>query len=182
MPAATRHPNLRLDQQLCFALYSATHAMTRAYRSALADLGLTYPQYLVMLALWSRDGQSVSAIAATLDLDPPTLTPMLKRLEQAGWVLRRRRPRDERVVEVTLTPAGLALQDHVAPVQAQMARQTGLDADAFLALKASLQDLSAHLGAERGAETPATPVRPRLEPVPAGAPQGAQPSAHAANR
>lgn len=146
MPASTRHPNLQLDQQLCFALYSATHAMTRAYRNALAEVGLTYPQYLVMLALWSRDGQSVSAIASTLDLDPPTLTPMLKRLEQAGWVQRRRRPSDERVVEVSLTAAGVALQDQVAPVQTRMAGQTGLDPADFAALKSSLQGLSARLG------------------------------------
>ena len=91
---------LGLDQQLCFALYSASLAMNKAYRDSLKPLGLTYSQYLVLLVLWEQDQRSVSDIGARLYLDSATLTPLLKRMEAAGWLLRERLSSDERVVVV----------------------------------------------------------------------------------
>src|SRR6478672_6210808 len=100
----------RLDDMLCFALYNATRAMTAAYAPLLAELELTYPQYLVMLVLWETDGLRVSAIGERLELDSATLTPLLKRLEAHELVERRRSTEDERVVEVFLTAAGKRLR------------------------------------------------------------------------
>lgn len=105
---------LALNRQLCFALYAASRAVTRAYQPMLRDLGITYPQYLVLLVLWERDrseeGTSVSALGQRLMLDSGTLTPLLKRLEQRGLVSRRRAPWDERVTVVAITGAGRALK------------------------------------------------------------------------
>jgi len=100
-----------LDEQICFAVYSAAHAFNRAYRPFLAELGLTYPQYLVMLVLWEQDGQSVKATGERLGLDSGTLTPLLKRLEANGLILRKRGREDERQVLVELTAAGQALRE-----------------------------------------------------------------------
>lgn len=100
-----------LDEQICFAVYSAAHAFNRAYRPFLAGLGLTYPQYLVMLVLWEQDGQSVKAIGERLMLDSGTLTPLLKRLEGNGLILRKRGREDERQVLVDLSEAGQALRE-----------------------------------------------------------------------
>ena len=100
-----------LDEQICFAVYSAAHAFNRAYRPFLAELGLTYPQYLVMLVLWEQDGQSVKAIGERLGLDSGTLTPLLKRLEGNGLILHKRGREDERQVLVELTEAGHALRE-----------------------------------------------------------------------
>ena len=105
-----------LDEQICFAVYSAAHAFNRAYRPFLAELGLTYPQYVVMLVLWERDGQSVKAIGERLMLDSGTLTPLLKRLEGNGLVLRKRDSEDERQVLVELTEAGRALCEKAGSV------------------------------------------------------------------
>jgi DNA-binding MarR family transcriptional regulator len=101
----------RLEEQICFAVYSTTHAFNRVYRPFLAELGLTYPQYLVMLVLWEGDGQTVKAIGERLMLDSGTLTPLLKRLDGAGLIERRRGREDERQVLVRLTEAGRALRD-----------------------------------------------------------------------
>jgi len=101
---------LALDDQLCFALYAAQRAMTRAYGPLLEPLGITYPQYLVMLVLWEEDGASVKRIGERLALDSGTLTPLLKRLEQQGVVTRRRSSKDERVVHIELTAEGKALR------------------------------------------------------------------------
>ena len=98
--------NLSLDQQLCFAVYAAAHAFNRFYKPLLVPLGLTYPQYLVLLVLWEADGQTVSGIGERLMLDSGTLTPLLKRLEAAGFVTRARSAHDERQVLVRLTDAG----------------------------------------------------------------------------
>ena len=103
--------DLRLDQQLCFAVYSASHAFTRFYRPLLAQLGVTYPQYLVLLTLWEENGLTVTAIGDRLLLDSGTLTPVLKRLEALGFVTRTRSTADERQVIVQLTERGAALQD-----------------------------------------------------------------------
>ena len=101
--------SLRLDDQLCFPLYAAARAVQQRYRPLLAELGLTYPQYLVMMVLWEDDGQSVSALGARLMLDSGTLTPLLKRMEAAGLLERRRSTDDGRVVRAHLTEAGHAL-------------------------------------------------------------------------
>lgn len=111
---------LLLEEQLCFALYAASRAMTRAYQSFLAPLGLTYPQYLALLVLWEKDGQTVKAIGDRLDLDSGTLTPLLKRLETAGHVVRKRSPEDERRLVVRLTPAGQALRPAAAAMRRAM--------------------------------------------------------------
>ena len=136
-----KHENLKLDNQLCFALYSATHALTRAYRNALESTGLTYTQYLVMLALWENNQLTVKTVADRLDLDSASLTPILKRLEVAGFLVRQRNKTDERVVEITLTDKGYALQDEVANIQKRVACQTGLPTDEYEVLKSSLHKL-----------------------------------------
>lgn len=144
-PARRHHPNLALDRQLCFALYAATHAMTRAYKRMLLGLGLTYPQYLVMLVLWERDGSSISDIAGALDLDAATVTPLVQRLEAGGWVQRLRLPGDNRTVSVTLNPQGWAVQGRVAAIQKAMACRTGLPPAEFDGLKASLLALAGQM-------------------------------------
>jgi MarR family transcriptional regulator, organic hydroperoxide resistance regulator len=108
-PAATAQ--LRLDNQLCFALYSTAHALNRVYKPLLDRLGLTYPQYLAMLVLWERDDIPVKAIGERLFLDSGTLTPLLKRLEAAGLIKRTRSKDDERHVLIALTSQGRALRD-----------------------------------------------------------------------
>lgn len=135
------YQNLKLDHQLCFALYAATHALTRAYRGALEQAGLTYTQYLVMLVLWETDGVSVSKIAHRLELDSATLTPMLKRIETAGFVTRNRNADDERVVEINLTEVGRELQHKIARVQQGVECQTGLCNEEFIQLRDSLHRL-----------------------------------------
>ncbi len=107
---------LLLDNQLCFALYSTSLAMTRLYKPLLDELGLTYPQYLAMLVLWERDGLMVSELGERLYLDSGTLTPLLKRLEACGLVARIRDVQDERRVHITLTPAGRKLKAHAAGI------------------------------------------------------------------
>jgi DNA-binding MarR family transcriptional regulator len=136
-----KYENLKLDNQLCFALYTATHALTRAYRNALESTGITYTQYLVMLALWENDNLTVKTVADRLDLDSASLTPILKRLEAAGFLTRQRNAADERVVEISLTKQGHALQDEVANIQKRVACQTGLPPDEFEVLKNSLHKL-----------------------------------------
>ena len=108
---------LRLDNQICFAVYSAAHAFNRVYKPLLDRLGLTYPQYLVMLVLWESDGVPVKDIGERLYLDSGTLTPLLKRLEQAGFLRRARSKDDERVVLISLTAQGHALKDKARPRQ-----------------------------------------------------------------
>jgi DNA-binding MarR family transcriptional regulator len=107
---------LKLDNQLCFALYSASLAMTKLYKPLLKTLGMTYPQYLAMLVLWERDGLMVSELGDRLSLDSGTLTPLLKRMEAAGWISRQRDVQDERRVFITLTPAGRNLKTEAAKV------------------------------------------------------------------
>ncbi len=137
------YDNLKLDHQLCFALYAATHSLTRAYRVSLEKLGITYTQYLVLLVLWEQDGISVGKIAQRLELDSATLTPMLKRLEAAGFVSRLRNSKDERIVEIKLTLEGNQLKHELAKVQHGVACQTGLNESDFNQLKDSLHRLVA---------------------------------------
>jgi DNA-binding MarR family transcriptional regulator len=115
-PSASPSKALLLDHQLCFALYSASLSMTKLYKPLLEELGLTYPQYLVMLVLWETDGVSVGTLIERLFLDSGTLTPLLKRMEQAQLLTRRRSEQDERRVEVTLTAQGRKLQQRAAAV------------------------------------------------------------------
>ena len=149
------YENLKLDHQLCFALYAATHAVTRAYYDGLEQVGLTYTQYLVMMVLWEKDSVSVGSIAQRLDLDSATLTPMLKRLEVAGFITRKRNKEDERVVEVSLTKRGTELQDQIAKVQKGVECQTGLCHDDFIQLRSSLKKLVESMATSREKKGPA---------------------------
>lgn len=133
--------NLKLKNQLCFALYAATNAITRAYRSRLSHIGITYSQYLVMMVLWEADGITVKNIAQQLYLDSPTITPLLKRLESAGFVNRQRNAIDERVVNVFLTDAGRTIQARVAEMQKGVACQTGMPESQFIELRSTLHEL-----------------------------------------
>ena len=133
---------LRLDNQLCFALYAASGLVTRAYRPLLEPLGLTHPQYLVMLALWEQAPRTVKALGQALELDSGTLTPLLKRLEAAGFVTRTRDAQDERRVQIALTEAGEALRKKAAEVPTALACQLQLPLDEIIELRTTLQDLA----------------------------------------
>ena len=141
----TAKPPLQLDQQLCFALYSAGLAMNKVYRKLLARLDLTYPQYLVMLVLWERDDLGVSEIGERLFLDSATLTPLLKRLEAAGLLTRQRASADERQVLIALTAQGRALKRQAGAVPQAVFCATGCEADELLALKTQLTALRQRL-------------------------------------
>ncbi len=134
-------PALLLDNQLCFALYSASLAMTKLYKPLLDDLGLTYPQYLVMLVLWEGDGLMVSELGQRLGLDSGTLTPLLKRLEAAGLLRRTRDPADERQVRVSLTAKGRDLKARAADARHEVACATGLPPAEIDALKEQIERL-----------------------------------------
>ena len=147
-PAATAAGDLlALDNQLCFALYAASGLVTRAYRPLLEPLGLTYPQYLAKLALWEQAPRTVKALGQALDLDSGTLTPLLKRLEAAGFVTRRRDAQDERKVQIDLTDAGRALREKAAEVPAALACQLHLPLDEIVDLRTTLQDLARRMKA-----------------------------------
>lgn len=129
---------------LCFALYSANHAMTRLYRPLLQPLGLTYPQYLVLVALWSEDERRVGALGEELGLDTNTLTPLLKRMAEAGLVTRSRSAADERVVTVRLTDKGRALEAEAERITTCVFEATGLSVEEL----ADLRDRIARLNTE----------------------------------
>jgi MarR family transcriptional regulator, organic hydroperoxide resistance regulator len=141
------YPQLELDRQLCFALYTASRAVTRAYAPLLEDTGLTYPQYVTMLALWQDPEQprSVGELGERLHLDSGTLTPLLKRLASMGYVTRSRDTGDERRVLVTLTAEGLALRDRLAVVPESFLACLGIDAFEASALRDRLTALTASL-------------------------------------
>lgn len=121
------YPQLRLDQQLCFPLYAAGRAVTRVYGLLLAEMGLTYPQYLALLALWERaEPMAVGDLGSALRLDSGTLSPLLKRLDTAGLVLRRRDPQDERRVLVELTDDGRAMEERAARVPMSLGSALGM--------------------------------------------------------
>ncbi|MCM0676641.1 MarR family transcriptional regulator [Micromonospora phytophila] len=131
--------DLVLRRQVCFALYAASRALTDVYRPILDEVGLTYPQYLVLLVLWERDdAPTVSELGAALRLDSGTLSPLLKRLEAAGLVVRSRSARDERRVEVGLTGDGVALRQRMDEVPLRVARATGLTEAELVALRDTL--------------------------------------------
>lgn len=132
---------LHLDQQLCFALYSASLAMTKAYQPLLARLSLTYPQYLVMLVLWENDGVTVSDIGKRLFLESGTLTPLLKRLESLGFVVRLRDTEDERRVRVKLTGAGLRVKADAGPLPECIMSKIACTPNDLLSLTADIKKL-----------------------------------------
>ena len=138
---------LRLDNQLCFALYAATGLVTRAYRPLLEPLGLTYPQYLAMLVLWEKAPRTVSELGEALGLDSGTLTPLLKRLEAAGYVTRARDPEDERRVKIGLTQTGSDLRERAVQVPTALACALPMPASDLGELKATLQEFAKRMRA-----------------------------------
>jgi MarR family transcriptional regulator, organic hydroperoxide resistance regulator len=142
-----------IDSQLCFALYSASRAMTAAYRPVLTDMNLTYPQYLVMLVLWEEGGGvTVGHLGARLQLDSGTLSPLLKRLEANGFVRRQRSQGDERVVEVVLTPAGRRLEERAQCIPEELFTATGMSERQAADLRDAVRQLTDALSASSGRE------------------------------
>ena len=141
------HPesDFTLDDQICFALYSASRAMTSAYRDGLEQLGLTYTQYVVLLLLWEHNSVSMSQLSERLHLDSATLSPLLKRMARQQLVTRRRSSDDERMVEITCTTAAHELRDRVRAVQAQVEHSTGLSGQELAAMRTDLHQLAARL-------------------------------------
>jgi len=138
---------LTLDKQLCFAIYAAGHAFTRFYKPRLEALDLTYPQYLVFLVLWEEDGLTVKALGEKLYLDSGTITPLVKRLEARGLLVRKRDEDDERMVRVQLTPEGQAMREKALAIPLAIAGASGLDQAGFEHLKSELDTLRERLGA-----------------------------------
>lgn len=138
---------LALGQQLCFAVYSVAHAFNRTYKPLLDRFGLTYPQYIVLLALWQKDGITVKTLGTELGLDSGTLSPLLKRLEAAGFVDRTRDKSDERQVLVSLTDKGRALKNEAFGILMEIGKATGCSRQEASALRDALQDLTLHLDA-----------------------------------
>ena len=136
---------LKIDDLLCFSLYSANHALTRLYRPLLAPLGLTYPQYLVLAALWEQDEQKVSDLGKRLVLETNTLTPLLKRMESAGYLTRRRNPEDERSLIVSLTDKGQALQAEAQEISTCVIEAMGGDLNELIELRDRVNALRARL-------------------------------------
>lgn len=138
---------LQLEKFLCFSVYSASHAFNRIYKPLLDGLGLTYPQYLVMVALWQEDNQSVRNIGEKMYLESSTLTPLLKRLEAAGLVSRKRDPKDERSVRVSLTGDGKALRTKAEEIPTCILEATGLDLETAKRLNRDLRTMRDQLEA-----------------------------------
>ena len=136
---------LKLDNQVCFALYSASNAMSRAYQPLLKALDLTYLQYIVMMVLWEEKEINVKALGAKTHLDSGTLTPLLKRLETKGYVLRTRSAEDERVRVITLTPAGIELKEQAQTVPVEMLCLSKMNEDELKSLKAQCEQLLGNL-------------------------------------
>lgn len=132
----------RLDDQLCFALYSASRAVTAAYRPLLAELNLTYPQYLVLLVLWEEGHANVSRLSERLHLDSGTLSPLLKRLESIGYLTRQRSADDERRVDVVLTPAGKRLRHKAACIPERLMEVSEMSPHEVVALRDTVLRLS----------------------------------------
>jgi len=130
------------EQQICFALYSASRSITGRYRTLLAPLGITYPQYLAMLVLWETGTSTVSQLGDRLQLDSGTLSPLLKRLESLGLVVRGRSEDDERVVRIVLTPAGDAMRSHAPHIAEQICASTGLPLPELVELQSQIAALA----------------------------------------
>jgi len=155
MPPQSESPAenwLLLDRQLCFALYSTSLAMTKIYKPMLSELGLTYPQYLVMLVLWESNRLTITELGARLTLDSGTLTPLLKRLESAGWVKRERDAEDERRVLVNLTDAGRRLRASAAGIPEKLLCATQCSIDEIQSLTSRLHALRSTLESARSDE------------------------------
>lgn len=135
---------LRLDRQVCFALAAASRSVIALYRPVLEPMGLTHPQYLVMLALWERSPRTVADISSALLLEPATLSPLLKRLEAAGLVARDRHPDDDRALAIRLTDAGLALRAHAERVPGRIVERLGMSVDELERVRDELTELIAH--------------------------------------
>lgn len=133
--------SIPLDSQLCFSLYGTTIAINRTYKPMLDALGVTYPQYLVLSVLWEADGQTISVIADRLALEPSTITPLVKRLEQAGFVVRQRSTRDERLVGVHLTDKGRGLQAQTGCLTDTLLQRSGMTVEEIMALNERIQKL-----------------------------------------
>ena len=144
-PSTKATDMLRLDQQLCFALYSASLAMTKLYKPLLEAIGLTYPQYLVMLVLWEQDGLSVSELGNRLFLDSGTLTTLLKRMEAAGLVTRQRALDDERRVHIALTESSRLLKTHAAQIPGCILNAAQCPVPELVALTRQMQALRERL-------------------------------------
>ncbi len=149
MANAPSPPELLLENQLCFSVYSAAHAFAQTYKTWLEPMGLTYPQYLVMLLLWERDGRSVNELGQPLMLDSGTLTPLLKRMEKAGFIRRTRDDKDERVTRIVLTEEGAALRDKARAIPAELLCATTLNLDELIGLRDRMKDLGASLRAHK---------------------------------
>ena len=138
----TKFNNLLLNNQLCFALYAATNSVIRYYRIYLNEIGITYTQYLVLLVLWEQESTNVNKIAKTLQLDSPTVTPIIQKLEKMNLVKRERSKSDERIVIVSLTKNGIDLEHQVAAIQDKVACKTQLNTKDFDELKETLNNLT----------------------------------------
>jgi DNA-binding MarR family transcriptional regulator len=134
-----------LAEQLCFDLYAASRAVVNAYRPSLTELGITYPQYLVLIVLWDEGTCTVRSLAQSLRLDHGTLTPLLRRMEEGGLVVRKRSVDDERFVEVSLTDRGLDLRGHAERIQCEMKDLLQLDEDEFKALQETLRTITSRV-------------------------------------
>ena len=143
---------LTLEDQLCFSLYATSMAINRLYKPLLDRLGITYPQYLVLSVLWEEDGRSIGAIATRLDLEPSTITPLVKRLEAAGLVTRTRRRDDERGVVVALTARGLELRTESRCLGEALVARAGMTAEEMIALNREVRRLHQAL-TDRGSKT-----------------------------
>jgi MarR family transcriptional regulator, organic hydroperoxide resistance regulator len=138
---------LRIDHQLCVALYDASRAMTGCYRPLLEAIGLTYSQYVVMMVLWEHGSVTLGHLSAQVHLDSGTLSPLLKRLDGMGLLTRQRRPEDERTLQVTITDAGRALEARAVDVQRQVEESTGMGREELIALREQLRALTDRLRA-----------------------------------
>ncbi|WP_033290944.1 MarR family winged helix-turn-helix transcriptional regulator [Amycolatopsis jejuensis] len=146
--------SLLLDDQLCFGLYSASRAVTSLYRTLLEPLDLTYPQYLVMLALWEQDRQQVKELGAALSLDSGTLSPLLKRLEKAGLITRERQADDERSVRIQLTEEGTALRAKAERIPPHIAAAMNLSTAELGRMRAAMDQLTTSVNAYRESYQP----------------------------
>jgi len=144
-PPADKNDLLRLDQQVCFPLYAATNLLQRLYRPLLAPLGLTYSQYLVMLVLWEQEPVSAGTLGECLHLDIGTLSPLLKRMERAGFITRRRDASDERRILIALTVQGRSLRGQARGIPAALAKVTGLKPEEVIGLRGQAQEFVARL-------------------------------------
>ena len=139
------YPELKLSNQICFLVYRLEHEIMARYRPLLQEIGLTYPQYLVMLVLWELEGRSVGDICGVLGLDTGTVSPLLKRLESAGWLLRSRDGNDERSVTIHLTDAGHALEERARAIPENLAACLDLDARQYANLHGTLSAMLSRL-------------------------------------